>query len=331
MPIAASATATSRRTIQPASKRSARMPPRRLAAIPIRAVASSPICCLPGSTRRPSAPMISPVIASQRSSKASPMSAPASSSARPTTIRMTITTARTLPHVWRSADVSRLTATRRSADGSTAALRLLRLLQLLQGAAPVGAAGAAVRARADRHLRRRHADRRVRRDQPAADDARPRGRRPLSAGIERDPRLPRPRGRFLPDDPFALAEVMRWLVYEQTDVIPTIAGLRFRLLVGRLTPTDPEAVSRKNGVLEVLRLLEDHLSTRKFFAGGRYTIADIALYAYTHRADEAGIDLRPYSQLRAWFGRVEAQPGYLEDVEPYGANAAPGAGRSLYD
>jgi len=124
---------------------------------------------------------------------------------------------------------------------------------------------------------------------------------------------------------------MRWLVYEQTDVIPTIAGLRFRLLVGQLTPTDPEAVSRKNGVLEVLRLLEDHLSTRKFFAGGRYTIADIALYAYTHRADEAGIDLRPYSQLRAWFGRVEAQPGYLEDVEPYGANAAPGAGRSLYD
>ena len=41
--------------------------------------------------------------------------------------------------------------------------------------------------------------------------------------------------------------------------------------------------------------------------------------------------MQPYPNLRAWFGRVEQQPGYVEDVEPYGANAAPGAGRSLYD
>jgi len=65
--------------------------------------------------------------------------------------------------------------------------------------------------------------------------------------------------------------------------------------------------------------------------GERYTIADVAVYGYTHLAHEAGIDLQPYANVRAWFGRVEAQPGYVEDVEPYGANAAPGAGRSLYD
>jgi len=136
---------------------------------------------------------------------------------------------------------------------------------------------------------------------------------------------------FLPDDPVELAEVVRWLVYEQTDVIPTMGGLRFRLLVGRLEPSDPEAIRRKQGALEVLRLLDGHLATREFFVGGRYTIADVAIYGYTHVAHEAGIDLQPYSNLRAWFERVEEEPGYIEDVEPYGSNAAPGAGSSLYD
>jgi glutathione S-transferase len=136
---------------------------------------------------------------------------------------------------------------------------------------------------------------------------------------------------FLPDDPFERAEVVRWLVYEQTDVIPTMGGLRFRLLVGRLTPDDPDAIRRKEGSHEVLRLLDEHLAGREFFVGSRYTIADIAIYGYTHFAHEAGIEMEQYANVRAWFERVEQQPGYMEDVEPYGANAAPGAGRSLYD
>jgi len=136
---------------------------------------------------------------------------------------------------------------------------------------------------------------------------------------------------FLPEDPLERAEVVRWLVYEQTDVIPTMGGLRFRLLVGRLTPDDPDALRRKEGALEVLRLLDDYLATRDFFVGDRYTIADVAIYGYTHLAHEAGIDMGPYANVRAWLERVERQPGYVEDVEPYGANAAPGAGRSLYD
>jgi glutathione S-transferase len=136
---------------------------------------------------------------------------------------------------------------------------------------------------------------------------------------------------LLPDDPFEMAQVVRWLIYEQTDVIPTMGGLRFRLLVGRLTPDDPDALSRREGAHDVLRLLDEHLATREFFVGGRYTIADIAVYGYSHLAHEAGIDMQPYANVRAWFERVERQPGYIEDVEPYGANAAPGAGRSLYD
>ena len=136
---------------------------------------------------------------------------------------------------------------------------------------------------------------------------------------------------LLPDDPFELAQVVRWLVYEQTDVIPTMGGLRFRLLVGRLTPDDPAAIRRKEGSEQVLRLLDDHLATREFLVAGRYTVADVAVYGYSHLANEAGVDMGPYANVRAWFARVESQPGYMNDVEPYGANAAPGAGRSIYD
>ena len=88
-----------------------------------------------------------------------------------------------------------------------------------------------------------------------------------------------------------------------------MGGLRFRLLVGRLTPDDPDAVQRKEGALEVLRLLDDHLAGRPWLVGGRYTIADVAVYGYTHLAHEAGIDMQPYANLRAWFERVERQPG----------------------
>jgi glutathione S-transferase len=133
-----------------------------------------------------------------------------------------------------------------------------------------------------------------------------------------------------PEDAFEQAEVIRWLVYEQTDVIPAIAGLRFRLLTGRLAPSDPDAVDRLRLAGDVLRLLDGHLGGREFVVADRYTIADIALYGYTHRAHDAGIDVAPYAGVAAWLGRVAAQPGYMEDVAPYGANAAPGAGKSIY-
>lgn len=136
---------------------------------------------------------------------------------------------------------------------------------------------------------------------------------------------------LLPDDAFERAQVVRWLLYEQTDVVPAIGGLRFRILVGRWTPDAPEAQRRTSWSHEVLQLLDDRLAANDFLAAGRYTVADIAVYGYSHRADEAGIDLTPYPNVHEWFARVERQPGYMEDVEPYGANAAPGAGRSIYD
>ena len=136
---------------------------------------------------------------------------------------------------------------------------------------------------------------------------------------------------LLPTDPFELAQVVRWLIFEQTDVIPAIGGLRFRLLAGRLAPGDEDAQRRARLAREVLSLLDRELRFREFLVADRYTIADIALYGYIHRSHEAGISLDPYNGVRAWLKRVERQPGYFEDVEPYGANATPGAGRSIYD
>jgi glutathione S-transferase len=136
--------------------------------------------------------------------------------------------------------------------------------------------------------------------------------------------------RYLPDDAFELAQAVAWLIYEQTDVVPMIGGLRFRLLTRRLAGSDRDAVRRRNGAVEVLRTMDDHLTTRDFFVGDGYTIADIAMFGYTHLAHEAGLDLEPYASVRAWFARVEQQPGFVENVEPYPANAAPGAGSSIY-
>jgi glutathione S-transferase len=136
---------------------------------------------------------------------------------------------------------------------------------------------------------------------------------------------------YLPDDPFGLADVVGWLIYEQTDVMPFIGGLRFRLLTGRLRASDADAIRRSEGATEVLSHLEEHLGTRDFFVGGRYTIADIAIYGYTHVASDAGLDLEPFPALGAWLRRVQEQPGYIADLEPYGDNAAAGASRSIYD
>jgi glutathione S-transferase len=135
---------------------------------------------------------------------------------------------------------------------------------------------------------------------------------------------------WLPEDAYTQAQIVRWLIFEQTDIVPLIGGLRFRVLTGRLQPTEPEAIRRREGGEQVLSLLDQHLSGHAFFAGESYTIADIAVYGYVHLAHEAGFELGPHEHLRAWFGRVQSQPGFIDDVEPYPANAAPGKSRSLY-
>ena len=135
---------------------------------------------------------------------------------------------------------------------------------------------------------------------------------------------------LLPEDRFDRAQVLRWLLFEQADVIPTMGGLRFRLLTGRLSAGDPEAVRRKAGAEDALGVLDAHLTNRSFLVADRYTVADIAIYAYTHVAHEAGVDSSPYHAFRAWLARVEAQPRHMNDLEPYPANASVQNGLSVY-
>jgi glutathione S-transferase len=136
--------------------------------------------------------------------------------------------------------------------------------------------------------------------------------------------------QFLPHDLLARADVVRWLIIEQTDVMPSLGGLRFRLATGRLSRDDPEAIRRRANGEQTLADLDHHLQTREFLVDG-YTIADTAVYAYTHVAPEADYDLTRYPAVERWLRRVEAQPGFANDLAPYPENARPGAGRSIYD
>lgn len=137
--------------------------------------------------------------------------------------------------------------------------------------------------------------------------------------------------RLLSDDAHERAQTLRWLFWEQSEVIPGIAGLRFRLQTGRLAPDSPDVERRRAGGRRVLQVLEDHLGERELMVGGRYSVADISLYAYLHVAEEAGFDLADYPALADWLERVESTAGFMNDLEPYPANTRPGGGRSIYD
>ncbi|HET7855975.1 MAG TPA: glutathione S-transferase family protein [Gaiellaceae bacterium] len=135
---------------------------------------------------------------------------------------------------------------------------------------------------------------------------------------------------FLPTDAYEQADVCRWLIYEQADVMPMIGGLRFRLVTGRFAPDSEEALRRLEGAHEVLSILDRRLEHEPFLAAGRYTIADIAVYAYSHLAGDVGIEIDEYSSFRRWLNRVEAQPRFVDDLEPYPPNASVLAGKSIY-
>jgi glutathione S-transferase len=135
---------------------------------------------------------------------------------------------------------------------------------------------------------------------------------------------------FLPTDPLDQADVCRWLIYEQTDVMPMIGGLRFRLITGRINLDSDEAVRRLAGAQEALGILDRHLDGRSYLVAEKYSIADIAVFAYTHVAAEAAIDLAPYRHVRSWLERITEQPRFIDDLEPYPPHASRQIGRSIY-
>ena len=123
--------------------------------------------------------------------------------------------------------------------------------------------------------------------------------------------------QYLPGDPVDRAHVHQWLFFEQNGIEPGIATSRFWKWNG-LDLERPEAyadrIARGEAELDVL---EAHLAGHDFLAAGRYTVADIANYAYTHVAHETGIDMTGRPAIAAWIARVESQPGFVNDLAPF--------------
>jgi len=107
------------------------------------------------------------------------------------------------------------------------------------------------------------------------------------------------------------AQVLQWMFFEQYSHEPYIAVVRFWVHTGVADERAEEVAVRRARGYDALAVMEDHLHHRDFFAAGRYTVADIALYAYTHVAHEGGFDLAPYPAVRAWLARVSSQPRHI--------------------
>ncbi len=117
--------------------------------------------------------------------------------------------------------------------------------------------------------------------------------------------------RFLPGERLARAQVLAWMCFEQYSHEPNIATLRFWTHQGWLEQRAPLVPGKRDAGVAALGVMEGHLAERRFFVAERYTIADIALYAYTHVAEEGGFALGPYPAVRAWLARVAAEPGHV--------------------
>ena len=116
---------------------------------------------------------------------------------------------------------------------------------------------------------------------------------------------------YLPHDHLERAQVLQWLFFEQYSHEPNIAVARFWLAVLEAPPSQAEVDAKLRGGYAALDAMERHLDRRQFLVGESYTIADIALYAYTHVAHEGGFDLSAYPAIHAWLERVAAQPRHV--------------------
>ena len=117
---------------------------------------------------------------------------------------------------------------------------------------------------------------------------------------------------FLPPGPLARAQVLQWMFFEQYSHEPYVATPRFILKhLPADSPRRGELPQRLKQGRAALGVMETHLKGRHYFVAESYSIADIALYAYTHVASEAQLDLEPYLNVRSWLARVAGQPRHV--------------------
>jgi glutathione S-transferase len=118
--------------------------------------------------------------------------------------------------------------------------------------------------------------------------------------------------RFVPDDPYDRAQVLQWMFFEQYDHEPAIAVARFWLSYsGRPEEFAHRLPERQAAGERALAAMERHLDGRQYFVGDSLTLADVALYAYTHVAGEGGFDLGRFPAVRAWLERVRLEPRHV--------------------
>jgi len=117
---------------------------------------------------------------------------------------------------------------------------------------------------------------------------------------------------FAPRDRLERARVLEWMFFEQYSHEPNIATVRFWIThLGLSAERRAQLEPKQTLGYAALGVMERHLESRQFFVGDRYSIADIALYAYTHVAHEGGFELGRFPAILAWLGRVARQPGHI--------------------
>ena len=120
---------------------------------------------------------------------------------------------------------------------------------------------------------------------------------------------------LIPTDRFARADMLRWMFWEQYNHEPNIATLRFwRAFLGEAALSEAQRAlipAKQAGGEAALALMEDQLARTPFLVGAALTLADIVLYAYTHVADEGGLDLAAYPAVQSWLARIAAVPGHV--------------------
>jgi glutathione S-transferase len=118
--------------------------------------------------------------------------------------------------------------------------------------------------------------------------------------------------RFVPTDPYERAQVLQWMFFEQYDLEPAIAVARFWVAYsGRPEEFADRLPEKLQAGRRVLAGVEQHLQDRSYVVGDSLSLADLALYGYTHVAEEGGFDLEPYAAVRSWLERVASEPGHI--------------------
>lgn len=118
--------------------------------------------------------------------------------------------------------------------------------------------------------------------------------------------------QFLPNDLFLRSQVLQWLFFEQYSHEPYIATSRFWISILNRSEEYRDALEQKRELgYAALTVMEKHLTSHTFFVDECYTIADIALFAYTHVAHEGGFNLTKFPAINTWLERVKTQPQYI--------------------